>query len=246
VSRLLVIPAAGRGTRLEATLPKPLVPVAGKPMIDHLFDRYREAVDRFVVVVSPSFAAAAERHCRERTETIELALQSSPTGMLDALLCAREPVRRRHPRHVWITWCDQIAVRPETVARLATLCDAEAGDLIFPTCVKPRPYIHFVRGDDGTILEVLHRREGDPMPAAGENDLGLFALTADTYLTLLPRFARGVEPGAATGERNFLPFIPWLARRARVDTFPARHEIETLGVNTPAEASEVEGFLRHG
>ena len=35
---VLIIPAAGAGTRLQSTTPKVLSPVNGRPMIDHLFD----------------------------------------------------------------------------------------------------------------------------------------------------------------------------------------------------------------
>jgi len=50
-----VILAAGRGTRLKAVtgdLPKPLLPLAGRPMIDHVVGHLREAgFGRFLVVV---------------------------------------------------------------------------------------------------------------------------------------------------------------------------------------------------
>ena len=58
--RLLIIPAAGRGSRLGAGRPKPLVHVNGRPMLDHLADLYRPHVDHIVVVAHPSFAAEIE------------------------------------------------------------------------------------------------------------------------------------------------------------------------------------------
>ena len=81
-----------------------------------------------------------------------------------------------------------------------------------PTVMQPRPYIHLERDAEGRIIRVLHRREGDPMPEVGESDMGLFALSLATYLDRLPAYANQVEIGRTTGERNFLPFIPWLAR----------------------------------
>ena len=53
-----IIPAAGAGTRLQSSTPKVLTPVNGRPMIDHLFDRYSDVVRRFVLVVHPSFEVA--------------------------------------------------------------------------------------------------------------------------------------------------------------------------------------------
>src|SRR4029453_2614665 len=93
-----------------------------------------------------------------------------------------------------------------------------ATPLIMPTVTKADPYIHFARDGAGRISRVLHRREGDGMPEIGESDMGLFALSAEACFHLLPQFANQGVTGAGTGERNFLPFIPWLAQRRQVIT----------------------------
>src|SRR5579872_3708884 len=58
----VVILAAGYATRLyplTLTRPKPLLPVAGKPMIDHVLDNLAciPGVDRVYVVTNAKFAA---------------------------------------------------------------------------------------------------------------------------------------------------------------------------------------------
>src|ERR1044072_638042 len=57
MSRVLIVPAAGAGSRLGGALPKILVPVAGRPMIDHLVTLYRPFAETIVVVAHPSFSA---------------------------------------------------------------------------------------------------------------------------------------------------------------------------------------------
>lgn len=81
------------------------------------------------------------------------------------------------------------------------------------------------------------------MPETGESDMGLFALSPDACFTLLPQYAREVATGARTGERNFLPFIPWVASRGGVVTFPSEDPEEAIGVNTPEELQVVEAYL---
>src|SRR5262249_55054470 len=145
---------------------------------------------------------------------------------------------------IWITWCDQVAIRPGTLRRLADLSEQQpVPDLVFPTVRKTDPYIHFDRDGDGVITGVRHRREGDPMPEWGEGDSGLFALSRKAWLDYLPAFAAEPAQGAATGERNFLPFIPWLARRGRVVTYSVEHEAESLGVNTVSDARFIEEYI---
>ena len=143
-----------------------------------------------------------------------------------------------------MTWCDQI-VHPKTIARLADLTSSrEQAAMVMPTVTQRPPYIHLERDGSGRIVRVLHRREGDVMPETGESDMGLFALSAQSYLDRLPEYARNVEIGSATGERNFLPFIPWIARTETAMTFPAESQMEAVGINTPQDLALVEQYLR--
>jgi hypothetical protein len=162
---------------------------------------------------------------------------------LEAILAPFALVEQWQPASVWITWCDQVAVHPRTVARLAELSAAGTAPLVVPTVSRHAPYIHLERDPSGRIVRVRHRREGDVLPDPGESDMGLFGLSRQAYLRWLPAFAAEVERGARTSERNFLPFIPWLAMRASVDTFPAVDEMESVGVNTPQERAQVERYL---
>lgn len=243
--RVLVLPAAGTGSRLGSPLPKVLHAVAGRPMLAHLAHLYRPWIDRWHVVVRPADTGAVEAACAALGLPASLHVQPAPIGMLDAVLRPLEAVRRDAPSSVWITWCDQIGIRPETLARLAaaTLGTGRA-TLTLPTCRKADPYIHFDRDDAGRISHVRHRREGEAMPAIGEADAGVFALSATAYLDELPRYAAAPDAaGATTGERNFLPFLPWIERVGGVTTFPCLDDEETIGVNTPADLAALEAYL---
>ena len=245
---VLIIPAAGAGTRLQSTTPKVLSPVNGRAMIDHLFDRYRDAVQRVVLVVHPSFEAHVRQHVERLAPgfDVQFAQQPEPTGMLDAILLASDAARQGPVSRMWITWCDQIGVHPETIATLQRLslqhADAPA---ILPTARQAPPYIHMERDSSGRITAIRQRREGDVMPQVGESDMGLFSLSPDAYFNLLPQFSGDTTQAAATRERNFLPFLPWLAQRGlQVVTFPATNELEAVGINTPDDRRRLEAYLR--
>jgi len=213
-------------------------------MLHRLLDLYRPHVRRVVVVVHPSFADQMAEAIRGVEPPVELVEQPVPTGMLDAILLARDAVRASAAEHVWITWCDQVAVRPETVNRLAAIGLANPGaPLVMPTVRRRHPYIHLQRDAAQRIVRVLHRREGDAMPEDGESDMGLFSLSREAFLDRLGEFAKAPEAGSATGERNFLPFIPWIAARDTVLTFPSVDEMEAVGVNTPDELRLIEAHL---
>jgi bifunctional UDP-N-acetylglucosamine pyrophosphorylase / glucosamine-1-phosphate N-acetyltransferase len=245
---VLIIPAAGAGTRLQSATPKVLAPVSGRAMIDYLFDRYREAVQRFVLVVHPSFEGAVRRHVEQIAPSLDVrfANQQQPTGMLDAILLASEAAAERSADRVWITWCDQIGVHPDTVATLGRLSRAESTSAaILPTSTQSSPYIHLDRDASGQITAIRQRREGDEMPTIGESDMGLFSLSREAYFEWLPEFGLEATQASATRERNFLPFIPWLIRRGHtVVTFPSANELEAIGINTPDDRRRLETYLR--
>ena len=245
---VLIIPAAGAGTRLQSATPKVLAPVNGRAMIEHLFDRYSNAVQRFVLVVHPSFEAEVKRHVTQLAPSLDVqfATQEKPTGMLDAIMLASDAAQAHAAARVWITWCDQIGVHPHTVATLARLSHEHAGaPAILPTSRQVSPYIHLDRDAEGRITGIRQRREGDDMPPVGESDMGLFSLSPEAYYDLLPRFGGEAVQASATGERNFLPFLPWLAQRGHaVLTFPSTSELEAIGINTPDDRQRLESYLR--
>jgi len=244
IRRTLVLPAAGTGSRLQSPLPKVLHPVAGRPMLAHLASLYRPWIDRWHVVVRPADRDAVAAACRAIGLDAALHDQPAPTGMLDAVLRPHAAVAAEAPAEVWITWCDQVALRPGTIARLAAAGGADAPALRLATCQRREPYIHLDRDAAGRIVYVRHRREGDAMPAIGESDAGIFVLRGDVYLNDLPRFANEPSPrGARTAERNFLPFLAWLGPDARVETVPCEDEAEAIGINTPGDLATIEAVL---
>ena len=244
MNRLLIVPAAGRGSRLGGDRPKPLVEVNGRTMLDHLADLYRAHVDRLVVVASAASLGEIEAWGAAR-RNVAVAVQHEPTGMLDAILLAASEVEARQPESVWICWADQIGVLPATIRRLAGAMAAAPGTaLALPTVRRRDPYIHFERDEQWRLSRLLPRREGDAMPAEGESDMGLFALARETFESDLREYADAVPPGAGTGERNFVPFVPWLAQRKRVVTVPCTDPMEAVGINTPDELREVAEWLR--
>src|SRR5262249_2050381 len=176
--RLLIVPAAGLGSRLGASVPKALVSVGGQPMLDHLLELYRPYAGHVVVVTHPSFSADVRAHLERRdsrgpdTLRWSLAEQSAPTGMLDAILEAAPILAGEEPVAIWITWCDQVGILPSTAARLAAAETSNPPPAVaLPTIWRRKPYIHFARDDDGQIIRVLHRREGDHLPDFGESDM---------------------------------------------------------------------------
>ncbi len=81
-----MVMAAGLGKRmrpLTATRPKPLVEVAGKPLIDHAFDRLRAAGIARAVVNVHYLPDAIEAHLKNRVQGIEIAISDERALLLE-------------------------------------------------------------------------------------------------------------------------------------------------------------------
>lgn len=81
-----MVMAAGIGKRmrpLTATRPKPLIEVAGKPLLDHCLDRLRAAGVAKAVVNVHYLADALEAHLKNRIQGIEIVVSDERNRLLE-------------------------------------------------------------------------------------------------------------------------------------------------------------------
>ena len=81
-----MVMAAGLGKRmrpLTATKPKPLIEVAGKPLLDHVFDRLRAAGVRKVVVNVHYLADALQAHLARTADGLEVTISDERERLLE-------------------------------------------------------------------------------------------------------------------------------------------------------------------
>jgi len=95
----IIIPMAGMGKRLRPhtlTIPKPLVPVAGKPIVQHLVEDIAKLVDeplRKIVFVTGNLDEKTENNLLELAKSLgaegDIAYQKEALGTAHAVWCAK-------------------------------------------------------------------------------------------------------------------------------------------------------------
>ena len=156
--------AAGFGTRMGAltkTMPKPLVPVLGKPMIDHALDLLADAGIQSVFVNTHYFADQLENHLsthpsvttiHEEPEVLE-----TGGGLKNALpLIGNKPVFTLNCDALWS------GKNPATQLAKSWVPDEMDGLLLVLKCADTHGYMgqgDFFLTDDGRL-----QRKGKPAP----------------------------------------------------------------------------------
>jgi len=203
--------AAGLGTRMRPltdTMPKPLVRVAGKPLIDHVLDRLADAGIEKAVVNVHHFADQVSRHLARRT--LPRIVISDERGLL---LGTGGGIRKALPElgdgpffHINsdTIWID--GVKPN-LARLAKAFDPAAMDALLLLSPTAGSIGYAGRGDFAMAQDGRLTRRGEldvaPFVYAGAAILlpSLFAHAPKGEFPLTEIFERAAEKGRLFGLR---------------------------------------------
>ncbi|WP_127845853.1 sugar phosphate nucleotidyltransferase [Psychroflexus aestuariivivens] len=96
----IIVPMAGRGSRLRPhtlTIPKPLIPIAGKPIVQRLVesiaDVLEEKIDEIAFIISEDFGLEIENKLKSIAKNLEakasIYYQDKPLGTGHAIMCAK-------------------------------------------------------------------------------------------------------------------------------------------------------------
>ena len=167
-----MVMAAGLGKRmrpLTATRPKPLVEVAGKPLIDHVFDRLTSAGVKRAIVNVHYLADTLEAHVSNRFDGIEVVISDERGQLMETgggLVQARDligdaPVLVINSDNLWLDG------PVDTIRLLASRWDDAIMDALLLVVPYARANNHRGQGDfrvapDGRIIG--RRKEGATAP----------------------------------------------------------------------------------
>ena len=193
----LIVLAAGQGTRMASTVPKPLHPIAGMPMVRHVLRAGAGARPTTTVLV-------VGQETRDLADRLELAtpvttvIQHPPRGTGDALRPALGVVG--DVAWLVVLFADHPLLTETVVADLLAGARAARARVTILTARLPDPagYARIERDDRGRPVRIVERKDDDPAHRAGplEINSGMMALDAAWAREAVTRIA----PSPATGE----------------------------------------------
>jgi bifunctional UDP-N-acetylglucosamine pyrophosphorylase / glucosamine-1-phosphate N-acetyltransferase len=225
---VVVILAAGQGTRMRSSVPKLLHPLCGRPIIAWPVAAAREAgLGKIVIVDSP------ERRLEPvlDDDDVVVAIQERPQGTADAVRAATEHLVGAGT--VVVINGDAPLIRPETLRGLVAAHERSGAAATIATMVldDPSGYGRVIRAPDGSVERVVETKAaGD----ATELDLhirevntGMFAFDGDALATALAE----VRADNAQGEHYLPDVLPILRDRERT--------VQAFELTDPAELSQI-------
>jgi len=181
----VVIMAGGEGARLEPftkVLPKPLVPIHGKPVIEHILERFTDVgVNEFVVTVN--YKARIMRAFFEELQpdfSVDFVEEREPLGTAGSLKFLED----KFDKPIFVTNCD-IIVKAD-YRDLYSFHKNNGSDITLVASMKNYviPYGTCELNDEGYLKEITEKPEYDFLV-----NTGLYVLNPDV-LHLIPKDKR--------------------------------------------------------
>lgn len=153
----IIVPMAGRGSRLRPhtlTVPKPLLPVAGKPIVERLVEdivALAQTPPTEIVFIIGDFGAQVEADLQAVAERLgstgRIAYQDEPLGTAHAIACAGESLD------------DEIVIAfADTLFRADFNLETPYDGVIWVKTVEdPRAFGVVTLGEDGTINAMVEK-----------------------------------------------------------------------------------------
>lgn len=154
----IILPVAGLGSRLRPhtwTKPKPLVSLAGKPILEHVLDRVLPLAPSRLVFITGYLGDQIEAWARERYPGMDLAFVEQPEmkGQTDAI------GRTRH-----LVSGDALILFPDMLfeADFSSLRDTDADAVMFTKWVEDPSALGIAVVEDGRITKLIEKPK-DPI-----------------------------------------------------------------------------------
>ena len=162
----ILILAGGKGTRMQDTLPKVLIKIKGKPIIQHLL----ESVTKTGIDDKPAIVVGygKEEVIQTLGENYDYVIQNEQKGTGHAVIVAQEKLKNKAD-HVVVLYGDHPLVSPETIKKLVEKHLNAGSKITMATVVLPdfkdwreifyTNFSRILRDADGNIIKDIQFKD---------------------------------------------------------------------------------------
>ena len=242
--KVAIVMAAGKGTRMKSDLPKVLVEVCSRPMIEYVLDALDAAgIDHSIVVVG--YRADDVRRQLAARPRVSFALQAEQLGTGHAVMMCRDQLAE-HDGPVLVVAGDSPMMQPDSIRELLREFDRDRPACILGTGSKddPRGLGRVVRDKQGKFDSIVEEKDATPeQHKITEVNLSCYVFNCRDLLYALDHLRADNSQA-----EYYLTDCPGALKRDGRDVraLNVLKPVEALSINTMDELAIVENVMRGG
>ena len=248
---IAIVMAAGKGTRMKSALPKVLVEVCGRPMIEYVLDALdRGGVHRKIVVVGYQAQAVRDHLTRNGFAdgtALSFVEQREQLGTGHAVMMCRDELAS-HEGAVLVVAGDSPLMQSESIRALLDEFERSQPACLLGTGYRDDPtgFGRIQRDDRGEFLEIVEERDASPRQRQiREVNLSCYVFNCADLLPALQQLKNKNSQG-----EYYLTDVPGIlqSQGKRVRALDVLKPCEALSINTLDDLAVVEEELKatHG
>ncbi len=239
---IAIVLAAGKGTRMKSELPKVLVPVLGRPMIEYVLDTLaKSGIEKVLPVVG--YRSDLVRETLAHRQGVDFVEQAQQLGTGHAVMMCREHLAA-FDGPVLIVCGDSPMLQRDSVDSLMREFESKKPACLMGTTYKddPKGLGRIVRDTSGNFQAIVEEKDAtDEQRRIKEVNMSTYLFQSRDLLAALEQ----IRADNAQGE-YYLTDCPGLLKRAGklVQALPVLKPIESLSINTVDELAVVEKAMQ--
>ncbi len=229
----VVILAAGKGTRMQSSMPKVLHPIAGKPMLQHVIDAATKLNAEQIVVVAGHGIEQVRQHLVD--QEVEIAEQAQQLGTGHAVDQALPLIKPEND--VLVLYGDVPLIEQVTLANLCQEIPNAGISLLTVNLDNPMGYGRIVRNSDDQVVAIVEQKDASNYELLiNEVNTGILAAKASDLIAWL----ENIDNNNAQGEYYLTDTIAMAAKQGGVIASHPTSAIEVEGVNSRIQLAMLE------
>lgn len=183
----VVILAAGKGTRMKSSLPKPLHKIGGKPMLSHVLTAARELNPAQLIVIY-GHEGEKLKAAYENDTDITWVKQETFLGTGDAMKYAMPKILA--DSNVLVLYGDTPLIDAQTLETMLTKVDDQNICWLTVEADQPCGYGRIIRNDNGNMISIVEEKDANSeQKLITEVNSGLFAISSNVLASALPKLS---------------------------------------------------------
>ena len=238
MSLSIIILAAGKGTRMQSTLPKVMHVLADKPLLQHVVDSAQQLQPAALAVVCGNGADSIVPYIEQ--QGIDTVMQMEQKGTGHAVAQARAVFQQTE--QTLVLYGDVPLIEVDTLQALINCGDNNSVKILTTILDDPSGYGRIVRDDSDQIIRITEEKDADEaIRLINEVNTGIMCLPSAWLTQALTQ----LDNNNAQGEYYLTDLVAQAVQQGRtIASVTCDDEMQVAGVNNRVQLAELESYYQ--